>query len=41
MRKIKSFVARLQVHLKNQQRIIFDFNDDITSFELQNNEKFR
>ena len=41
MKEIKFFVARLQIHIKSQQRILFDFNDDITSFQLQNNEKFR
>ena len=41
MKKIKFSVVRLQIHMKNQQRILFDFNDDITSFQLQNNEKLR
>ena len=41
MKEIKFFVVRLQIHMKNQQRILFDFNDDITSFQLQNNEKLR
>ena len=41
MKKIKSSVARLQIYVKNQQQILFDFNVDITSFQLQNNEKFR
>ena len=41
MKKIKYFVIRLQIYMKNQQRILFDFNDDITSFQLQNNKKFR
>ena len=41
MKEIKFSVARLQIHLKNQQRILFDFIDDVTMFQLQNNEKLR
>ena len=41
MKKIKFSVVRLQIHLKNQQRILFDFIDAVTTSQSQNNEKFR
>ena len=41
MKKIESSVVRLQIRVKNQQRILFDFNNDITSSQLQNSEKLR
>ena len=40
-KKIKSSIDRLQVHKKNQQRVLINFESGLIVESFQNNEKFR